>query len=105
MAIEITGQQTTHQPGSNENTAAKVDRTEPTATQMETGKPSNTDTVSLTDTATLLQKVDNILVNTPVVDIQRVEGIRQLIADGRYQIDPDRVADKIIQFELALQGA
>jgi negative regulator of flagellin synthesis FlgM len=34
------------------------------------------------------------------VDTSKVAAIRQAIADGRYQIDPDRIADRMIAADL-----
>lgn len=68
-----------------------------TATNSLTG-----DTVSLTGTASQLRALEQQIANLPVVDVQRVESIKQDIASGSYQIDPPRVADKMIQIESAI---
>ncbi|MFZ5594223.1 MAG: flagellar biosynthesis anti-sigma factor FlgM [Pseudomonadota bacterium] len=77
---------------------------QPTPAQQETGKSSTVDTVSLTDSAERLRKLEKILSNLPVVDIQRVEGIRKAIDNDTYAIDPLRVADKFLRFESTLQS-
>lgn len=77
---------------------------QPTPAQQETGKPSTVDTVSLTDSAERLRKLEKILASLPVVDVQRVEGIRKAIDNGVYNIDPLRVADKFLSFESTLQS-
>lgn len=61
-----------------------------------------TDTVSLTDVATRLAELERVLTNVPVVDTQRVEKVKQAVSEGRYQVDPARVADKLLAFESAL---
>jgi negative regulator of flagellin synthesis FlgM len=76
---------------------------EQTSTQQESGKSSTTDTVSLSDNAVQLGKLENTVVSTPVVDTQRVEQVRQAIKDGSYEVDPARVADKLMQFESILK--
>ena len=76
---------------------------EPTSTQQESGASSTTDTVSLSDKAIKLGKLENTVVSTPVVDTQRVEQVRQAIKDGAYEVDPARVADKLMQFESLLK--
>lgn len=60
------------------------------------------DTVNLTDTAAYLRKLESTLSALPIVDIQRTEDIKKAIADGRFVIDPVRVADKLLRFESML---
>jgi len=76
---------------------------EQTSTQQESGKSTTADTVSLSDNAVQLGKLDNTAVSTPVVDTQRVEQVKQAIKDGTYEVDPAKVADKLMQFESILK--
>jgi len=64
-----------------------------------------TDSVSLTDTATRLQQLDELLANAPEIDRARVDQLRQAIADGRYKMDTVHVADKLIALERTLFDA
>lgn len=80
-------------------------RSAPSVEKQETGKPNTFDTVSLTDTAANLQKINQTINELPVVDNQRVEAIRQAIANGSYEINPQRTAEKLIGFEAALSAA
>ncbi len=77
-------------------------RSEPSVEQKEAGKSNTHDTVSLTDTATNLQKISQAINELPVVDSERVEAIRQAIASGNYEVDAQRTAEKMIGFETAL---
>jgi len=63
-----------------------------------------TDSVNLTDTATRLQQLDEMLAGAPEIDRARVEQLRQSIADGRYKMDAVHVADKLIALERTLFG-
>jgi len=56
-------------------------------------------TPSQTTEATLSgsQSVDSILATTPVVDVERVAEIKRAIAEGRFQINPERIADGLLQ--------
>ena len=74
------------------------------STKPETGKSSTADTVSLSENAVQLGKIDNTAVAAPVVDTQRVEQIKQAISDGTYKIDAEKVADKLMQFESILKS-
>jgi negative regulator of flagellin synthesis FlgM len=64
-----------------------------------------TDSVSLTDTATRLQQLDELLANAPEIDRARVEELRHAIAEGRYKMDAVHVADKLIALERTLFDA
>ncbi|GAB4356987.1 MAG: hypothetical protein Kow006_24470 [Gammaproteobacteria bacterium] len=77
-------------------------RSEPSVEQKQSGRSATHDTVSLTDTATNLQKINREINELPVVDTQRVEAIRQAIASGSYEVDPQRTAEKMIALESAL---
>ncbi len=61
-----------------------------------------TDTVSLTDTAARLKELEMGLANQPVVDTQRVQSVQSAINDGTFEVDPDSVAEKMIDFETDL---
>ncbi|ROR34904.1 flagellar biosynthesis anti-sigma factor FlgM [Inmirania thermothiophila] len=106
MAIEINGSGGPQRLSTEAREGARVDveRSEPSARQQETGRPATYDTVSLTDTARTLQSLTERLAELPVVDTQRVEQLRQAIADGSYQVDPQRVAARLLAFESALGG-
>ena len=61
-----------------------------------------TDSVVLTATAGQLQALEKKLETVPVVDQQRVDVLRKSIADGSFQMDSTRVAEKLIKLESAL---
>jgi len=102
MAIEISGLPNAQPHNAAENAQVKVTRGEPTVAQQQTGRPSLTDTVSLTDTAALLRSLENTLAKLPVVDPQRVETFRQAIAEGSYKPNPERIAEKLLRMEREL---
>jgi len=77
-----------------ENNASKVSNGTSTA---------RTDTVSLTDTATQLQSIQQTLSDAPVVNDERVTALRAAIADGSYQVDAAELAQNMINFETQLR--
>tara|TARA_B110000503_G_C7066009_1_gene378790 strand:- start:490 stop:792 length:303 start_codon:yes stop_codon:yes gene_type:complete len=60
------------------------------------------DTVELTDTANKLGALQAEIASASGVDLAYVEAIRAKIADGSYQIEPDRIADALVQLEREL---
>ncbi|MGH1462943.1 MAG: flagellar biosynthesis anti-sigma factor FlgM [Neptuniibacter sp.] len=62
--------------------------------------PSNKgDTVQLSDAAKALQNVEHKLADTPEVDSERVERLKQDIENGNYQINAERVAEKFLNID------
>ncbi len=100
----ITGASTAQSQRATEGSKVEVSRTEPTVNQQETGSSSAADSVSLTDTAARLQKLENTIAELPVVDAQRVEDIRSAIASGEYEVNPANIAEKMLSFDAELNG-
>ncbi len=103
MAIEINNITSTKAQRSTDDTKLNQSSDQPAA-QQETGKSSATDTVSLSDNAVQLGKVEHSVATTPVIDTQRVEQLKQAIANGSYEVDAKQVADKLMQFESILKS-
>ncbi len=104
MAINnITGFPGNPSQRTGDGSQVQVARTEPTAAQQQTGRPSSVDTVSLTDTAARLRELENSLAKLPVMDSQRVETIQKSIENGSYEVDSRRTAEKMLNFERQLQ--
>lgn len=57
------------------------------------------DSVQLTDTAARLAELQAEVSSAEGVDLERVEAIRQQIADGSYTVDADRVANALMTME------
>jgi negative regulator of flagellin synthesis FlgM len=55
------------------------------------------ETVSITDTAMRLNKVENSA--SSAINQERVASIKKAIAEGQYHIDPQRIAQKMIDME------
>ena len=102
MAIEISGQHPAQLSNAKAETKGQVGRTDPAVTKQQTGQPSTPDTVTLTDSAAQLHKLEATILAAPIVDTARVEDVKQAIHNGQFQIDPQRVADKMLRFENAL---
>src|SRR5271165_3684214 len=61
------------------------------------GSTSQTgDHVTLTDSARALQKIEEAVAKTPVVNTEKVAAVKQAVNSGTYKIDAARVADKLL---------
>ncbi len=99
MNIDIKNLPASTLKGSEEASQVKVGRGEPNRNQQSTGSTAGQDTVSLTDTAARLRSLENTVASMPVVDSQRVAEIKQAIVEGTYEINPDRIAEKMLDME------
>jgi negative regulator of flagellin synthesis FlgM len=66
------------------------------ATQQRPGE------VTITSTASLLAHLQQSLAGKPAVDQQRVDAISKALAAGTYRVNPDKIAQGLIQSERAL---
>ena len=71
----------TKQSTENESSAAAADR------------------VTLTNTASRLQDIEQQLNNASSIDSARVAEVQSAISNGEYNVDADRIADKMLAFE------
>lgn len=72
------------------------------ATQGSQGGDTSTSTgdrVTLTDTASRLQNIEQELNNASSIDSARVAEVQSAISNGDYNVDADRIADKMLAFE------
>ncbi len=67
-----------------------------------TQQHEHTDTVTIANIASQLQRAEKIINATPVVDNQRIEILRSEIKSGNFKIDPTQVANKMMHFESSI---
>ena len=60
------------------------------------------DLLNLTGRARELKALEHELAREPAFDQARVDAIKQSIAQGTYQVDPQRIADKLLALEYQL---
>jgi negative regulator of flagellin synthesis FlgM len=63
---------------------------------------AGTSDVQITGTARNLAALEQQIRDLPAVNPTNVAAVRQSLADGSYQIDPQRIADKLLGLERAL---
>jgi negative regulator of flagellin synthesis FlgM len=71
----------------------------------ETSQPSTSstgETVSITRSALLLRKLEEVVHGAPVVDAERVRALKEAVASGTYQVDDQSVADNMIRMDREL---
>ncbi len=69
-------------------------------TAQPTGATSTAqDGVTLTSAAARLRNLENTISSLPVVDSQRVAEIKRSLADGSYEVNPQRIAEKMLDME------
>jgi negative regulator of flagellin synthesis FlgM len=57
------------------------------------------DKVSVSDMASRLKSLEDKLSTQPEIDQDRVQQIRDALNSGEFKVDPERVANKIVDFE------
>ena len=101
MAIDINGLGSPQPQKAGTARQEKAERSG--AGQAETsGSQAAGDTVTLTDTASRMKKLESTLADLPAVDSNKVAAFREAIMNGSYQVDAKRVADKLLNFERTL---
>ena len=88
--------------GSN-SSGVVTDKPQGEASAAAAAAPQSADTVTLTNSARSLQKIEEAVAKAPVVNAAKVASVKQAVNSGSYQIDAGRVADKLLQFESGLK--
>lgn len=101
MANDINGINSGRSQQANEKQVQTIrrDTANSTSPGTKTTSQSGQDKVSLTDMAARLKSLEHKLAAQPDVDQSRVDRVRGALARGEYQVNPDRVADKMMDFE------
>jgi len=78
--------------------------TSPVASQpgdkLSTAVPTqSSDTLNITSSTRLLQDLESRARELPVVDTARVDQVRQALDNGTQAANPDRITQKLLQFE------
>ncbi len=93
--------QGTKEGKSTQKTSAVEQQTQP---QQQSQQTRQTDTVTFTQAAAQLTKVEQHIKSASVTDTQRIEQVQAAIKNGSYTPDPVQVAGKILNFESALNS-
>ncbi len=66
---------------------------------------SQADSVQITDSARTLAALSQAVSATPDINQERVAAVQQAIDSGQYTINPQHIADRMVQLEQDLGGA
>ena len=99
--------------GTNNPPPAVADKAEPAASstpghsvtgdRTAAGVSSGADTFRLTNKAAQLQQLEAQIASLPEVDTQRVHEVQHALSSGSLEVNPARVADKLLTFEAGLE--
>ena len=67
-------------------------------------KAGTGDTVELTSSAKLLERLEKTLASMPAIDSARVAAVKAQIENGEYQIDVEKIADALIRADKEIGG-
>ena len=101
MANDITGIGSSRAQQSGSQTAQRVDDAK-TSGSTSSSSSSGSDKVSLTKTAARLKDIEQKLSDQSPVDTNRVNEMKTALANGNYNVDAEKIADKMMNFEAAL---
>ena len=99
MPNDISGINSGRPQQSGDRSVASLRRDDSSTTQQRTSSGGSGDTVSITDMASRLKSLESKLESQPAIDQSRVDKVRDAISRGEYRVNPDRVADKMMDFE------
>lgn len=81
-------------------TSSKVTTDKAVADKATAANPASSgDTVNLTSSAKLLERLDKTLASLPAVNAERVAEIKTAIENGDYEIDADAIAKAMIRLD------
>jgi negative regulator of flagellin synthesis FlgM len=83
---------------------APVRKTADDATGKAGSGASSPDNVQITSTARSLASLEQSIRDMPAIDQERVAEIEARLSSGKYQMDPQRVADGLLRLESDLRG-
>lgn len=86
-------------PKESTGSASSINQQNPNVGRPSPPASGGADTLNLTGAASQLQQLESTIAEMPVVDTQRVREVQQSLASGSMQVDPAKVAAKMLQFE------
>lgn len=88
-----------------DNSVARAPGARDDATARESGRVAEGESVTITQTASELMRLEASLRDAPGVDQARVDAIRRAIEEGSYTVDPEQIVDNLLRREDEMSGA
>ena len=96
MIFDINNHLSTANARTNQSRNAPADvKSAPTATNATPG--TTTDTVELSDQARSMARLQQSMAAAPDVDMEKVESIKRAIAEGKFDFNPERIAENMLK--------
>jgi negative regulator of flagellin synthesis FlgM len=104
MAIEIPSNISSQLQ--NTTDASQVQKQQATQNAKLTVEPTRAqeDRVTVTDTAAQLQALEKVIAKESTINMQKIDNVRAVVNNKQYDINPERVAEKMLNFEGALNN-
>lgn len=67
--------------------------------KVSTKRAESTDSIAITPMANDIKKAIETTASDTVVDMDKVAAVKKALADGSYQVNAERVAEKMVQHE------
>ena len=101
MVIDFSRLNSTASPATGRTTGAGHEKASAVKSEGQAPQPNaaRSDSVELSPQAQQLKSLTDNLRDQPEVDSDRVARLKQAIADGSYQVDTQRLASKLVNFE------
>ena len=85
-----------NKPAAPSKTGQATAKSSGDAAKTTRAKTSSDEKVEIGSLSSQLQALESSLDNVQVVDTARVEAIKQAISEGRFRVNPDVVADRLL---------
>ena len=105
MTTRIKGSDTSAVDAGATRSVERVRRSAPAGQATHAAPGTQTESVSITDTARRLAALQVTIASLPEVDANRVTELRQAIERGQYHANPEKIADRLMQLERDLADA
>ncbi len=85
-------------------TVRKVSTDAPARGPDQARQTNTGDTVELTNSAKLLERLEKTLASLPEIDDARVEAVKAQIENGEYQIDSEKIVEALLRTDQEFDG-
>lgn len=99
---QVTNNSTPTKRSGEQGNITNIDASNKKAAQTSGNATLSPDLVNLTDSASRIKALEEQVARLPIVDTKKVEQIQNSINAGTYEINPEQIAEKMIQFEKEL---